>query len=1049
MKQKIAGFLVLCALFVGAANAQERRVTGKVTSTIDGSPIPGVTIAATGTTIGTQTDVNGYYSLEIPVSTASLTFSFIGYQRKVVNLGEVDVINVELDDDSQALSEVVVTALGVERTRNSIGYSIQSLRGEELTQIRQADLNTALAGKIAGVQVQSGSGASFSNSTIRIRGINTLTGADPIYVVDGMVTSPEAVNMDDVADLSVLKGPAATALYGQRGSEGAVIIKTKSGTVTDGVGIEVNQATTFENVYLLPKYQNEYGGGYTQDWSTFTYNPATDPEYLAPLDGVNYYNYGADESWGPLMDGTLHAPWYAWDPTHPGFGQIIPFSPQPNNVRDFYNTGVSANSNIAFSKAGDGYSTRVSYTNVSRTGVIPNSKQSRNWLSTNSSINPTDRLTISANVNFQHEVLDNVPNEGYGSQTSGSFNQWFARNLEMDQLRHYQRPDGSFRSWNIVSPRNDSPAYWDNPYTEVYENTAYGINQRLYGNVTANYKFTNALSASVIARGNFLNNESTSRVASGTISQDEFYQYLNSQRELNYVGTVGYKDAFGDFTLDASAFAEYRRNRRRYTEGRTAGGLAVPDLYTLDASVDRPTVTSRFFDQQVNSIYGYAAVGYKEFAFLEGNLRNDWSSTLPPSNNSFLYGGLSGSFVFSRFITPNDVFSFGKVRASFARVGTDTNPYEIMQTYNVGNPYGANPILTVPNTIPNINLRPTLSTSYEVGTELRFFRDRLAFDFNYYTRSARDQIINLPISGTTGYDQALINAGQIDNSGFEFSLGGSPVINDNFKWYINANLGVNRNRVVDIYEGTNNLQVNLDGASSSFGFVGSPLITLNAFRGESYGQLVGMGIVKDANGNRLVDDNGFYLTEDNMDLGSIIPDFTGGLTSTFSYKDFRAGFSLDFQKGGKYMSITSMFGNYSGILAQTAGLNENGIPRRNPIAEGGGTLLPGVKQDGTPNDIFVDTQELYEERLFSVWENWVYDRSFVKLRELSLGYDIPVSVYARTPFKAIVFSLIATNPWLIYAKNRDVDPSILENSWFEGGQLPNTRSFGFNVRLSL
>ncbi|PVH26189.1 SusC/RagA family TonB-linked outer membrane protein [Sphingobacterium corticibacter] len=1049
MERKLFSFILAWLLLMGIAHAQTRTISGNVVSSRTGQPLAGATVRATGTDIAVQTNAQGKFTIDLSGNTSTLTVNFVGMQQQIFPLGSDNTINIQLDDEDQSVGEVIVTALGVQRTRNSLGYSVQAIKGEDLSMVRQPDLNTALAGKIAGVQVQSTSGAAFGTSTIRIRGINSLSGGNPIYVVDGMITEPEAVNMDDVADLTVLKGPAATALYGQRGSEGAVVIKTLGGRTRDGVGVNFNQATSFESVYLLPKYQNEYAGGYSQEWSTYNHNPNIAPDYLAPYDGVNILNYGADESWGPRMDGTMYMPFYGWDPSHPQFGQLTALVPQPNNVRDFYNTGVSANTNIAFDKAGDNYQTRFSFTNVSRTGIVPNSKLGRNWLSTNSSLNLTDKLTVSANVNFQHEVYNNRPKDGYSSQTTGSFNQWFQRQLDMSTLRDYKRPDGTFRSWNIVSPTNPNPAYWDNPYTEVYENTQFDTYQRIYGNITASYQLTNALSASVIARGNFLNMEETERIASGTLQQASYSQYLNNQDEVNYVGTLAFKEQYGDFTVDAAAFGEYRRNQRRFTDAATAGGLAVPGLYTLEASIDRPTVQTRYFDQRVNSLYGYAAVGYKDFLYLEGNIRNDWSSTLPRDNNSFLYGGLSTSFIFSHFIQPNEFFSFGKLRASFAKVGTDTDPYQILQTYSIRNAYGSNPLLTVPDVIPNANLLPTLSTSYEIGTELRFFNSRLLFDFNYYTRSATNQILNLPISGTTGFAQSLINAGRIDNHGYEFTLGGTPIRNSNFKWDLNANIGINRNKVVRLDEQVSNLQIELDDTPSSFGFVGSPLITLNAYEGQPYGQLIGMGIVKDDNGNRVVGEDGYYLREDNMNLGSIIPDFTGGLTSSFSYKNFRAGFSLDFQKGGKYMSISSMFGNYTGVLAETAGLNENGVPRRDPVENMGGTLLPGVKENGEVNDIFVDTQNLYENDMFSLWEEWVYDRSFIKLREVNIGYDLPTRLFQNTPFKSASFSLIATNPWLIYAKNRNVDPSILETSWFEGGQLPSTRSWGFSLRLGL
>lgn len=1056
MKQKLLSLIFALNVLILNVLAQERQVSGTVTSSEDNSPLSGVSVAVVGTTIATQTDGAGEYSLSVPTD-AELNFSYVGFISHRASVGSQTVINVSLTPDAEALDEVVVTALGVERTRKSIGYSVQQVQGDDLTQAKQADLNTALAGKVSGVQVRSGSGAAFGTSSIRIRGVNTLSGGNPIYVVDGVITGPEYINNDDVENLTVLKGPAATALYGQRGAEGAVVITTKKGKASEGFGIEVNQATSIENVYGLPAYQNEYGGGYNKNFQTFNYDPSVHPDYLEVMDGKKYYNFSADESWGPRMDGTMIAPWYSWDPTHPRFGEEAPFSPHPDNVKSFFETGVTANTNVAISKAAENYNTRVSYTNLSRGGVVPNSNQGKHWLGANGSVDLSDKLTVTTNINFVYENRFNTPIDGYSSGPQSSFNQWFARNLNMDELKDYQRPDGTYRSWNMISPTNTSPQYWDNPYTHVYKNTRENIDRRFYGNVAATYQFNDNWKASAIARGNFYGRDVNSRVASNTLDQDSYAQRIENQQELNFVGNVDYNTKVDDFEIGAAVYIENRRNQVRFNDGQTEGGLAVPDLYTLAASKDRPTIESYFSDYKVNSLYGYLTLGYRDYLFLEVNGRNDWSSSLPVDNNSYLYGGVSGSFIYSEFIQ-NDWLSYGKLRASIARVGTDTDPYRILQAYTMGNPYGSSPLLSVPNQLANAELKPTLSTSYEIGTEIRFFNDRLMFDYNYYNRSAKDQILPLTVSSASGYSTVLINAGQIDNWGHEFSLGGTPIRNEHFTWDLNANIGINRNQVVSLYEDpendviVNNLRVELDGTTSGFGFVGAPLITVNAMAGSTYGMLRGTGYQRHENGQPLVGDDGFYIpTSGDIDLGSVLPDFTGGLTSLFNYKGVTAGFSLDFQKGGKYMSISSMFGNGSGLYEETAGLNQRGNPKRDPVDEGGGVILDGVKEDGSPNDIYVDVQQLYRDELNSgnIWEHWVYDASYVKMREISVGYTFPDKMFASTPFKKVSFTLIAQNPFLIYAENRNFDPSILEGSWFEGGQLPNTRSFGFNLRFSL
>lgn len=1066
MKKFLVVQWLLC-LFSLPLLAQDRVVTGKVTSSEDGSTLPGVNITIKGTSRGATSDGNGAYRISVPTDAQALVFSFIGFSKQEVAIGNQTTIDVKLLADAAQLQEVVVTALGIKQQEKAIGYAVQQIKGENLTLTKQTDVNTALAGKVAGVQVLGGSGAKFGSSSIRIRGINNLSGGNPIYVVDGVVTDPNYINTDDVETLTVLKGPSATALYGQRGSEGAIVITTKKGTKTSGIGVDFNHTTTLERVYTLPSYQNEYGGGYSQDWNIFEFDPATDPANLQVLNGAKYYDYFGDESWGPRIDGSQYAPWYAWDPTHPDFGKQKAFTPQPNNVRDFYNTGRTFNTNLALSKIGDNYNVRVSYTNLARTGVVPNSTQGKNWLALTSGISLTPRLSIASNINYVNEDLFNVPAEGYGTQTTGSFNQWYHRDVEMDKLRDYKRPDGSYRSWNINGPRDTSPKYWDNPFTEAYENISQETRQQTYGNVALTYKLTDALTASAILRGRFNNRKFEDRTASGTLSQDRFRTFASEQNEQNYVATVGYTKTINTFSINAGVFGEIRRNTSNYVNEQTAGGLAVPNYYNIAASKDRPTAEYLKSDRAVRSVYGFASVGYKDFLFLEGNLRNDWSSTLPQGNNSYLYGGLSSSFVFSEFISGKNILSFGKLRASVAKVGTDTDPYAVSQTYTVNQPYGTYPLLTVPNRIPNAVLRPTISNSYEVGTELRFLANRVRFDANYYFRQSKDQIIPLSIPSSTGFGTAVINAGNIQNSGFEFSLGGTPVKTGSLIWDIDANIGINRSKVVDLYQDLKNLQVGVnDGAvlqgvaatPAAFGFNGSPVISLNAFKGESFGQLIGNGFVIDpASGQRVIGEDGFYLRENDKRLGSILPKFTGGLTSALTYKGVRVGFSLDFGVGGKFMSITQMFASGSGLLEETAGLNELGVAKRanpsDPDASSydpkGGILLSGVKEDGTPNDIRVNAQDLYEVQLSSLWENWVFDRTYVKLREVSVGYTLPQRWFQSTPFRNVSFNVISQNPWLIYSAKKGIDPSQLETSWFEGGQLPGTRNLGFNVRFSL
>ena len=1048
--RKIVSLLPVLLLLCTFAFGQTRTVTGIVKST-NGDPIPFATITENGTKNATTADANGSFTITIK-NGSKLTISSVGHESFILTPGEgTQAVTLKSGGD---LAEVVVTtALGISRSKRSLGYAAQELKGDQLSQTKQYDLNTALAGKISGIQVLGGSGAKFGTSTLRIRGINSISGsAAPIYVVDGVITDARNVNTDDVATVTVLKGPAATSLYGQRGEQGAVVITTKKGTRSRGVGIEINQSTTFEQITGLPEYQNEYIGGYTQNWSHFTYNPATDAPALAGMNGARYIDYSGDESWGPRIDGQPYAPWYSWNKWDPDYAKQVPLVAHPDNVKDFYDIGIAYNTNVSISKAGDGYSTRLSFTNINRTGITPNSKQKKNYIGYNISVNPFSKLTISSSVNASFTKLNAVPDEGYSQQTIGSFNQWFHRDIDMAKLKNYKNPDGTFTSWNIGGPRNPAPKYWDNPYTEVYENINRSNSSTLFGNINATYSITKQLKAGFNAQGNYATRHADGRVASGTLVLANYNTQQRRDRENTYIWDLSYDNKFGAFSLKAAGYTELRYIRSEEITEATVGGLTIPGFYNIAASKDRPNVTNTITEKQTKSIYGYTSVGFKNMLFVDVNLRNDWSSALPVDNNSYLYGGVSASFVFTELFKNKNILSFGRIRGSAGRVGSDVDAYSIHQVYTFNGFYGSTPSMTIPDRIPNEELKPAISHAYEAGAELRFLKDRIRADFNYYDRKVTDQIISLTLPATTGFSSALVNAGEIRNHGIEITLGGTIIKNKNITWDADFNLARNENQINELYPGITNFLF------GSFGFSGSPRITANREVGQPFGTLIGLGFKRDASGNILVDDNGYPLTKDNVNFGSFLPDYTGGFTTMFNYKGFYAGFSMDFQIGGKYMSITNMFNAGSGLAAETAGLNENGKPKRDDISTGGGVLFHGiVESTGKPNTTYADAQTLYENNLFSLWENWVYDATYLKLREVSIGYNLPSKWVSKIGGQSGSFSIITQNPWLIYADSKKIDPSQLEDratpntpstgTWYEGGQLPATKSLGFNLKI--
>jgi TonB-linked SusC/RagA family outer membrane protein len=1074
--RKMLLFISLLLMVTGInAFAQDRQISGIVTSSEDNSPLPGVNIAVKGTNRGTTTGADGSYKISVG-GQSILVFSFVGFAQQTINVADRTTVNIALQAEVGALEEVVVTALGQSRDKKALGFSSQSVSEEKLNNARNTNVADALTGKVAGIQVFGQSGAKFGTPTIRIRGINSLTGADPLYVVDGTPTDINYVNMDDVESINVLKGASASALYGNRASQGVIIITTKKGTKQDGIGLDFNHSTVFDQVSLLPTYQNEYGGGYSQGFDKFTFNPAIHPAAWSAFNGQNTIDYSADESWGPKMDGTLYRPWYSWIPSDPDFGKQVPFSPNPNNVRDFFNTGLSVNNNIAFSKKGEGYSFRVSYTNIYGESIVPNSNQQRDYLSVKVQNSLTKKLSMNLNLNYANERTLNRPADGYSgsNQTVGQFNQWFQRQLDLTQLKTFRNPDGTYRSWNITGPENTTPLYWDNPYTEVNANNNNFRNDKIFGDIGISYKITDFLSAGVIARKDLNNYNFNSNIASGTKRVASFGLASVLSIEDNYEGILNFDKTFGEITVKALAGGNIRRNSLSYIAESTSGGLATPELYNIGNSVGRPNVANSDSKSEVRSIYGSASVDYKDLVYLEVTARNDWSSTLPKANNSYFYPSASLSLIFTELTGNSGALSFGKIRGAIAQVGSDIGAYQITPVFAAGNPVGTNPTQSLPTRLPNTNLKPGISTSYEGGIDLKFFKNRLSLELTAYTTDNKNQILPLTVPSSSGYTSALVNAGNIRSSGVELHLNALAVKTKDFSWEVDVNLDRNRSKVIELAD---NLKAyRLDNIGQTIGnqgltnspFAGVPIFggsTLNlvAREGSDWGVIVGRKIrtfqAKDAagnnvenpsNGKRMVDAEGFYLYDNGQDIASILPDFKGGMFNTFKYKDFSLKVMFDFVVGGKFYSTTRMFNAGSGLSVQTTGLNDKGKPVRDDPADGGGVLLSdAVKTDGAPNDIYVDAQTLYETKLFDLNEYWTYDKTYVKMREINFGYNLPKSFLSKTPFRMATIALLVRNPFLMYSKvGGGIDPSETQSLWGEGGQLPPTRSYGVNLKFS-
>jgi len=1077
-------FLLVCfsLCFVLSAWAQERVITGRVTSADDGSSLPGVNVVVKGTTNGTVTDADGKYSLSILSADASLVFSFIGLKTTEVTVGDRSVVDVQLGLDITQLSEVVVTALGVKRDAKSITYANQQITSENLVIARPNNITDAMAGKVAGLQVRSQSGATLGrNSTIRIRGASSLEDGGPLYVLDGTPVSSNDINPDDIENINVLKGPAATALYGQRGDRGVIMMTSKTAKKGSGLGIDINQSVFADQVYILPRQQNTYAGGAYADLVKFTWQPGMPTDWQS-LDGKYYPDYTDDGSWGPKMVGQEYIPWYAWAPGTKYSGKTAKLTPQPNNIRDFYNTGVNRITNISLAKADDKYSIRFSYTNQGQTGLIPNTALTKNNFSTQFSAKLGDLVTIGANINYSNQWVKGDNNDAYSNQTSGSFNQWFHRDLDvkiLNELSDLRSPGGRLVSWNHFNPTSyfllDDPDkiyrgyYWfgHRTYAEKidYQNTR----SRLFGDINIGLDLTKDLKVQVFYR----KNESTSITENKRPSilpfsfntelrptnQDQWDYYgtatvFSKEDNLEFLASFNKTLLESSISINANVGANIRMEKYIETGGNTVNGLTVPDLFTLSNSKTTPfgsTITSKEVpnfrqNKEVRSIYGRASVGYKDIVFVDFAARNDWSSALPANANSYFYPSVGVSFVFSELTESSLPFlSYGKLRASTAQVGTDLDPYKLGLLYGLGTvQWNGNTTSNTPNTLTDANIKPSLSTSNEFGLDLKFFQNRLGFSATYFNQIRTNEILPITVSGSSGFTQKLVNAGRLESSGIEIQIDATPVKSGDFTWTTMINFAKIQNKVVQLAPGVNAIPQNNGNSRDAFATA-----TIYNIEGQQWGQLRGFGIQK-INGKPVIGSDGFYVPIQNQNLGSVLPDFTGGFINNLNYKNFGLSFNVDFQQGGKFFSLSDWFGTFSGLTERTAQLNDKGVAERTPVADGGGVHVVGVDENGAPKDTYVEGKLYYQQFVNnSIAENSILDLSFVKLRELSFTYRVPVNkIGLGKVFRAASVSVVGRNLWLIYSGTKDYDPSMISNTFGENGQFPGTRSLGMNIKLS-
>lgn len=1104
------GFLLVFILALGLLNgmAQTRVLTGKVISSEDGLPIPGVSITVKGTSTGTITNINGEYSISIPPASKTLVFSFVGMKSQEVPVTAANKVDVTLVSEVIGVDEVVVTALGITREKKSLGYATQEVKGDMVNAVKSSNFINALSGKVSGVVIQRNQNMGGSTNVI-VRGSKSIQGSNQaLYVVDGVpinnsigkytaigVTSSQAasgagydygnaasdIDPENIESINVLKGAAATALYGSRASGGVIMITTKKGKLAKAgekqeIGVSLNSSVTVSSIdkSTWVKYQDQYGSGYgygdppafeyrTKTGSYTTTDPVNDPL-------VRWIVTTEDASYGPKFDGQPVWGWYSVDPESPWYKQSKPYEFSKNGPITFFETPVTTTNTVAIDKSTEFSTVRLAYTNYYSEGLLPNSSLKKDNFNLNGSWNITKKLTATAAANYIKQKGKGRNATGYNGNIATNFRQWQQTQLDFKELKQAYELTHRNLTWNYNSSLN-YPIYSNNPYWDAYENYETDERTRFIGNASLNYKLTDWLDifgrisadsytelqeerravGSVSMRFGILN--VPERVTSGYLRRDNTFSEYNYDLMLNFR-----KKLSESFNINGVLGFNERRTKNTYFSNGTIGGLSIPRVYSLQNSVNPISVPL-----EVNQIVGvrsqYASVslGYKDFLFLDGTIRRDYASTLPVENNKYWYPSVTGAFLFSN-ILKQDWLSLGKLRLNYAQVGNLAGFDMLYDTYQANTGFvGANNQL--PATKKNPNLKNERTNSLEAGLELSFFKSRLGLDLAVYKTNSLDQIIPVTVTQTTGFQNILVNAGELENKGIELALNANPVKTGDFRWDLNLNWSRNRNKVVSLFPGITNLRlnsVNLQGG-----------VTINAEVGKPYGVIKGTDYTYDANGKKIINPvtgAPVATTSAAETIGCYTPDWIGGLSNTFTYKNLSLSFLIDMQKGGDIWSLDMYYGLSSGLYPETAFKNDLGNPVRDPIigtpgnydSKSGGYIIEGVNVVNgvsTPNKTRVDASNADGFGTGVLPKSaFVYDASYVKLREVAISYNLPDKILKSTFIKKATFSAVGSNLWIIHKNLPYADPeSGMTAGNIQGystGSLPTTRDFSFSVKLN-
>jgi len=1036
MKKRIFFIMSTLLLMAGFLHAQTVRITGSVTDADDGSPLPGVTILEQGTTNGAVSDLDGNYYLTAAEG-ATLRFSYLGYRAQEIAIAGKTKIDIALEEESSVLNEVVVTAFGLEKNKKALGYAVTEIQGDELVQAKEVSVAAQLAGKVPGLDITRPTTGPAGSTNIVIRGLGSLSGDNrALIVVDGVPINNDnlssagmwggidsgdglsSINPDDIESVNVLKGAAAGALYGERGAQGVILITTKKGSARDGIGLEYTTNFTIDKAAIFPEfYQNEYGQGQNGN--------KPDSQEEAAQNSAN---------WGARLDGS---PMVYFD------GVTRPYSAKASDdLLNYYETGNTWINTLAMTGGTEKVNARLSLSNLRNEGIVPNSGYDRYTINLLTSLKLSEKFMLEMKANYIEEEASNRINLSDNPSNPGKAFSQLPNNISVDMLRRTRFDDGRAIAWSQNNP------FTVNPFWGPFEHQQRDNKRRMIGYALARYEFNDWISLQGRYAIDYTNFDTfyaeapgTEHNVNGSISQNNFETNDNTRDIILSLSPRVNEDIRLDVNLGG-----IQNPRNRYTYRVSGNTFIVPTLFNVNNMANRNPGGYDIRELQTNAVYATALVDYKGLLFLDFSLRNDWYSTLTNpidpdgSENAALYGGASASFLFSEaFKMENETFTFGKLRASYGVAGNGApDPYQLLLTYAIESiPFNGSPLGRVATgTFPGSGLVPTTTNSLELGVDLRFFRNRVGLDLTYYRQNTVDQLFRASLPRPTSYDNYFLNAGDVENTGIEMALNVTPVRKDDFRWDLTFNFASNTNTVVALSEGIDNLS----GESARFN------ANLLSEVGGQVNSIYGTKLERTADGRIVHDESGLPVIAGEREiLGNYQPDWYGGLNSTLRYKNWNLGILFDTKQGGEIFSITNQFALSNGSHPRT--LVGRDSPDFTIIGE-------GVGADGTSVNTVAAPLDDYYGRIANAAEESIFDASYIKLRQLTLGYSFPNTMLAKTPFRDLSVTLTGRNLFFLQNGLSEIglDPEAVYNiggGGFEYSSIPSTRSYGINLNVKL